>query len=110
MVKELNGAVRSDTRRLLEKWNDPIILLGKVKEISKETVLIEQILDNEMYKLPLSPDSELAERDIVFGIALYDDRNPSTTFYLINGLYVLLIWRVSATANRGIGGIERPHE
>ena len=87
VVKELNGTVRSDTRRLLDKWNDPIILLGKVKETSEETVLIEQILDNEMYKLPLSPDSELAEGDIVFGIALYDDRNPSTNVYLINGLY-----------------------
>ena len=87
VMKELNGTVRSDTQRLLQKWNEPIILLGKVKEISKETVLVEQILDNDLYKLPLSPDSELAEGDIVFGIALYDDRKPSTDVYLINGLY-----------------------
>jgi uncharacterized protein len=87
VMKELNGTVRSATRRLLQKWNDPIILLGKVKEISTETVLVEQILDNDLYKLPLSPDSKLAVGDIVFGIALYDDRKPSTNVYLINGLY-----------------------
>ena len=87
VMRELNGTVRSDTRRLLQNWNDPIILLGKVKEISEETVLLEQILDNDMFKLPLSPDNELAEGDIVFGIALYDDRNPPTNVYLINGLY-----------------------
>lgn len=87
VMKELNGTVRSDTRRLLQHWNDPIVLLAKVKGISEETVTVEQILDNDTYILPLSPETELMEGDIIFGIALYDDRNPSSNAYLINGLY-----------------------
>ncbi|MFC5605004.1 YecA family protein [Sporosarcina koreensis] len=87
VLKELDGTVRSDTRRLLQHWNDPIVLLAKVKGFTEDTVTVEQILDKDTYILPLSPRNELKEGDIFFGIALYDDRKPSTNAYLINGLY-----------------------
>lgn len=87
VMKELNGTVRSDTRRLLRHWNDPIVLLAKVKGISKDAVTVEQILNEETYTLPLAPDSNIKDGDIIFGIALYDDRNPLSNVYLINGLY-----------------------
>lgn len=86
-MKELSGTVRSDTRRLLKHWNDPIVLLGKVNGISEKTVTVDQILDNNTYILPLSPSKELMVGDILFGIALYDDRKPTANTYLLNGLY-----------------------
>lgn len=87
VLKELGGTIRSDTRRLLKHWKDPIVLLGKVSGISEETVTVDQILDNETYILPLSPSKELMEGDILFGITLYDDLKPPANVYLLNGLY-----------------------
>ncbi|WP_432364076.1 hypothetical protein [Sporosarcina sp. UB5] len=87
IMRELNSAVRSDTRRLLKHWNDPIILLAKVIGISEDTVTVEQILNKDTYILPSSPANALMEGDVVFGVALYDDRKPPTNVYMINGLY-----------------------
>ncbi len=84
--QSLNETLRMSVRTVLEKWKDPVVLLGKVKGEQKGMLRIEQMFSGEVFylkkaeKMPTDPDT------YVYGIVLPDHRLHPEGIYVVSSL------------------------
>lgn len=89
LLKILNGTIRSSVRSVLEQWQDPVVLLGKVVNNSEDSVVVEEILGTERFQLEKRAETPTAEGAIFLGVVLRDNRQWSDGIHVITGLLYL---------------------
>lgn len=87
LLKTLNDpSIRPATRAVLETWQNPIILLGKVTSISDQHFVVEELLGHSTYQIDLEEGMDVVEEMLLFGLVLPDQRVVENGIHLINGL------------------------
>ena len=86
LLKTLNGPIRSITRTVLEAWQDPIVLFGKVKVVNEDHFLVDEILGHSAYHLKIEEGMDVEKDLLVFGIVLPDAREQENGILLLEGL------------------------
>ncbi|WP_172372484.1 YecA family protein [Sporosarcina jiandibaonis] len=86
LIKVLNEPIRSAVRSVVETWQEPIILLGKIIEEKNGLVVIEEVLGDETYYLEKQQDMPVEKDSVVFGVALRDERIRENGIFIINSL------------------------
>jgi len=86
LIKVLNDPIRSAVRSVVEKWQEPIILLGNITGEKNGLVAIKEVLGDETYYLEKQPDMPVNKDSVVFGVALRDDRIRENGVFIINSL------------------------
>lgn len=79
----LNQPLRDAVRSIVESWEDPVILFGKVESEQDGLVQVKEVLGDETFTLEVGQDLEKEKDVIVFGVGLRDNRRQR------NGLYTL---------------------
>lgn len=79
----LQGALRDGVRSVVERWQEPVVLFGKVKSEENGLIQIEEVIGKETFTVEIE-ESLGEEGDIIaFGLALRDNREHE------NGLYTM---------------------
>lgn len=84
VMKALNSSNRSGVRSVIETWQDPLVLFGKVTGEKNGFVEVEEILGDSLFLLEVEEGMPAEKNSVVFGIVLRDNRIHS------NGLYVII--------------------
>ena len=85
LMKMLNGPIHTRTRTILEGWQEPILVLARLTEISGDLVSMEQVLEHGTYEFRKKPDMNLRAGSYVFGFALPDERVAERGVEFISG-------------------------
>lgn len=86
LIKVLNDPIRSAVRSVVETWQDPIILLGKITGEKNGLLVIKEVLGDEIYYLEKEEDMPVDQDGVVFGVALRDNRIREKGVFIINSL------------------------
>lgn len=86
LVKVLNGPIRSATRSVLEAWQNPIVLFGKVKDIKQDHFLVDEVLGHQTYRIDLTNGMKAEKDMLVFGVVLPDNRMHENGIHVLEGL------------------------
>lgn len=86
LLRTMNGQMRPVVRAVLEKWQNPIVLLAKVAAIYEDYFVVEEVLGHQKYSIPRKEEMEVGQDYIVFGTVLLDERERENGVYLIEGL------------------------
>ena len=86
LIKVLNDPIRSAVRSVVETWQDPIILLGKITGEKNGLLVIKEVLGDETYYLKKEEDMPVDQDGVVFGVALRDNRIREKGVFIINSL------------------------
>ena len=86
LIKVLNDPIRSAVRSVVETWQEPIILLGKITGEKNGLLVIEEVLGDETYYLEKEEDMPVDQNGVVFGVALRDNRMRENEVFIINSL------------------------
>ena len=86
LIKVLNDPIRSAVRSVVETWQDPIILLGKITGEKNGLLVIEEVLGDETFYLEKEEDMPVDQDGVVFGVALRDNRIREKGVFIINSL------------------------
>ena len=86
LLKTLNHPIRSTTRAVLETWQNPIVLLGKVTAVHEDYFLVDEVLGHASYSITSGPGMDAEVGLVVFGIVLPDNRRQENGVQLLEGL------------------------
>lgn len=86
LVKVLNTPIRSAVRTVVETWQQPFVLFGKVKSEKNGFIEVEEILGDGTYYLEQEQDMPAYKDSIVFGGVLPDNRKHENGVYVITSL------------------------
>ncbi|KXH87036.1 SEC-C metal-binding domain-containing protein [Sporosarcina sp. HYO08] len=86
LLRTLNQQMRPVVRTVLEKWQNPIVLLARPIAIYEDYFVVEEVLGRQKYSIPRKKGMEVGQNHIVFGIVLPDERERENGIYLIEGL------------------------
>ena len=86
LIKVLNDPIRSAVRSVVETWQEPVILLGKITGEEDGLLAIEEVLGDETYYLEKEEDMPVEKDSVVFGVALRDNRIRENGVFIINSL------------------------
>ncbi|AOV08934.1 YecA family protein [Sporosarcina ureilytica] len=71
----LSGSLRDTVRSIVEKWQDPVPLFGKVIDVQDGLIQVKEILGDETFYLKAEQDLESEKGLIIFGVGLRNHRN-----------------------------------
>jgi len=86
LVKVLNGPIRSAIRSMLEAWQNPIVLFGKVKDIEENHFIVDEILGQQTYRIAHSKEMKVEKDILIFGVVLPDNRTHENGLHVLDGL------------------------
>lgn len=86
LAKVLNTHVRSAVKDVIELWQEPFVLFGKVKSTEDGIFEVEEILGKNTYFLEQEEYMPTEIGSIVFGGVLPDNRNHNNGVYVITSL------------------------
>ena len=86
LIKVLNDPVRSAVREIVETWQEPIVLFGKVTEEKNDWVVVEEVLGEGTYYIRKEKDMPVYIGEAVFGVALPDKRIHEKGVLIITSL------------------------
>ena len=86
LIKVLNDPIRSAVRSVVETWQEPVILLGKIVGEENGLLVIEEVLGDGTYYLEKEEDMPVEKDSAVFGVALRDNRIRENGVFIINSL------------------------
>ncbi|MCZ2257359.1 SEC-C metal-binding domain-containing protein [Sporosarcina sp. G11-34] len=86
LLKVLNGPIRQVTRKVLEAWQDPMVLFGKVKAVHEDHFIVDEVLGHTTYRMNLEQEMEIEVSQLVFGVVLSDRRHHENGVRYLEGL------------------------
>ena len=86
LIKVLNAPVRSAVREIVESWQEPIVLFGKITEEKNDWVVVEEVLGEGTYYIEKEKDMPVFIGEAVFGVALPDNRTHEKGVLIITSL------------------------
>ena len=86
LLKLMNSPVRSVVRSILELWQNPFVLFGKVKSESDGFLEIEEILGKQTLYLKKDEGMPVDQDTVVLGIVLPDNREHSNGIFVLSSL------------------------
>lgn len=86
LLKILNGTLRSSVRSVVTQWQDPVVLVAKVIEELEDSIIVEEILGTERFRLEKKDDMPEAKGAVIIGVVLRDNRKWGNGLYMISTL------------------------
>ena len=86
LLKALNTPIRSAVQAVVETWQEPFVLFGKVKDTKNGFFEVEEILGSGTYYLEQEQYMPADKDAIVFGGVLPDNRKHENGVYVITSL------------------------
>ncbi|GKV56042.1 hypothetical protein NCCP2222_19890 [Sporosarcina sp. NCCP-2222] len=88
LMKWLNTPLRPVTRKILESWRQPIVLLAKVTSVKAGRIICEQLLEDSMYEFDQMAYMEVPPKEgyYLFSIALRDKELSENGIRIIDSL------------------------
>lgn len=82
----LNNPMRDTVRSVVESWQEPFVLLGKIIGEKDGFIEVQELLGEETYYLEKGKEMPIGNEAIVFGMALPDNRKRQNGVYVITSL------------------------
>ncbi|CAM3139974.1 SEC-C metal-binding domain-containing protein [Filibacter tadaridae] len=89
LAKVQSGPVRSALQSVLETWQQPTVLFGRMNKEKNDFVEINELLGNNTYYLEKEDGMPADKGSLVFGVVLPDERKHANGVYIITSLLFL---------------------
>lgn len=86
LARMLKSPMRGAVRSVVEAWQKPFVLLGRVISEQEEWVEVKELFGEKTYTLEKSDGMSIDPQSIVFGIALPNPRKRQNGIYVITSL------------------------
>ena len=86
LLKLQNTPLRTTVRSVVESWQEPFMLLGKITGEKEGFVEVHEMFGDKTYMLEKGKEMPVGKEAIVFGITLPDNRKHENGVYVITSL------------------------
>ena len=86
LLRLLQSPMRSAVSTIVESWQEPFVLYGKIIGEKDGFVEVQEVLGEETYALEKGKEMPIGKGAIVFGIVLPDSRKHKNGVYVITSL------------------------
>lgn len=83
---------RTAVLTVLEKWDDPILLLGEIVKTDDNFLYVDELFGTESFKMIRNEGMPIDEGNLLFGVVLHDPRKGADVVAPVSSILFLAKW------------------